>query len=89
MEADLFLFMYVIQDCFICRPSDSTVSEDAGIESGTVATLALAVKRSNRDELDLIYTRLYLIHTQVDLIHSRLDLIHNRLDLKHNRDLAK
>jgi hypothetical protein len=24
--------MYVIQHCFICRPSDSTVSEDAGIE---------------------------------------------------------
>jgi len=31
-------FMYFIQHCFICRPSDSTVSEDAGIEPGTVAT---------------------------------------------------
>ncbi len=31
-----------IQHCFICRPSDSTVSNDAGIESRTVATLALA-----------------------------------------------
>jgi hypothetical protein len=30
--------MYVIQHCFICRPSDSTVSEDAGIEPRTVAT---------------------------------------------------
>ncbi len=27
-----FLFMYDIQHCFICRPSDSAVSEDAGIE---------------------------------------------------------
>ncbi len=27
-----FLFMYDIQHCFICRPSDSTVSEDAWIE---------------------------------------------------------
>jgi hypothetical protein len=31
-----FLFMYDIQHCFICRPSDSTVSEDAGIEPRTV-----------------------------------------------------
>jgi hypothetical protein len=27
-----FLFMYDIQHCFICRPLDSTVLEDAGIE---------------------------------------------------------
>jgi hypothetical protein len=26
-------FMYDIQHCFICRPSDSTVSKDAGIEA--------------------------------------------------------
>jgi hypothetical protein len=37
---DFFLFMYDIQHCFICRPSDSTVSEDAGIEPRTVATTA-------------------------------------------------
>ncbi len=34
-------FMYFIQDCFISRPSDSTVSEDAGIEPRTVATSAI------------------------------------------------
>jgi hypothetical protein len=28
--------MYFIQHCFICRPSDSTVSEDAGIKLGTL-----------------------------------------------------
>jgi hypothetical protein len=39
--------MYDIQHCFICRPSDSTVSEDAGIEPMTVATTALVVGRSN------------------------------------------
>jgi hypothetical protein len=33
--------------CFICRPSDSNVSEDAGIEPWTVETSALAVRRSN------------------------------------------
>jgi hypothetical protein len=31
-----FFFMYFIQHCFICRPSDCTVSEDAGIEPRTV-----------------------------------------------------
>jgi hypothetical protein len=39
--------MYCFQHCFICRCSDSTVSEDAGIWFRTVATLALAVGRSN------------------------------------------
>ncbi len=34
----IYLFMFVIQHCFICRPSDSTVSEDAGIEPRTVVT---------------------------------------------------
>jgi hypothetical protein len=38
---------YNIQHCFICRPSDSTVPTDAGIEPWTVATCALAVRRSN------------------------------------------
>ncbi len=39
--------MYDIQHCFICRPSDSTVSKDTGIEPRTIATTALAVRRSN------------------------------------------
>jgi hypothetical protein len=34
---------YFIHHCFICRPSDSIVSEDAGIEPRTVAALILAV----------------------------------------------
>ncbi len=42
-----FLSLYGIQHCFICRPSDSTVSEDARIEPRAVATLAWAVRRSN------------------------------------------
>jgi hypothetical protein len=41
-------FMYFIQHYFICRPSDSTVSEDAGIEPRTVAASALAVRHSNQ-----------------------------------------
>ncbi len=43
----LCFFPYYIQHCFICRPSDSTVPTDAGIEPRTVATGALAVRRSN------------------------------------------
>jgi hypothetical protein len=39
--------LYNIQHCFICSPSDSTVPTDAGIEPRTVATCALAVRRSN------------------------------------------
>ncbi len=44
----LYIFSsYYIQHCFICRSSDSTVPTDAGIEPRTVATGALAVRRSN------------------------------------------
>jgi hypothetical protein len=39
--------MYVIKHCFICFPSDFTVSEDARIEPKTVVALELAVRRSN------------------------------------------
>jgi hypothetical protein len=47
LKGEFFLFMYDIQHLFIGRPSDSTVSEDAGIEPRTVATVALAVRRSS------------------------------------------
>ncbi len=47
VKGDFSFFMYDIQHCFICRPSESTVPEDAGIEPRTVATTALAVRRSN------------------------------------------
>ncbi len=38
----IFLYFF-FQHCFICRSSDSTVLENAGIEPRTVATLALVV----------------------------------------------
>jgi hypothetical protein len=37
-----WIFLNYIQHCFICRPPDSSVSEDAGIEPRTVAALQLA-----------------------------------------------
>jgi hypothetical protein len=43
----IFLVMYVIQLCSICCPSDSFVSEDAGIKLRTVATLQLTARCSN------------------------------------------
>jgi hypothetical protein len=41
-----FSLCTVIHHCFICRPSDSIVSEDAGIEPRTVATSALAASQT-------------------------------------------
>jgi hypothetical protein len=56
--------MHVIQHCFIFRSSDSTVSDDAGIEPRTVASLALTTRRSDH------FARGDPIHTWLDLIHK-------------------
>ncbi len=53
--------MHDFQYCFICRPSDSTVSEDAG---------------SNPGQLRLRHWLSDALTTWLDLIHIRLDLIH-------------
>ncbi len=53
-----FIFTYFIQHCFICRPSDSTVSVDATIEPRTFATLALTVRRSKHSATDISDTYL-------------------------------
>ncbi len=68
-------------------PSDFIVSEDAGVEPCTVATLALTAKRSNISSLPhphsarshtQKYTNVILktLKTRQDLIHTRLDLIY-------------
>jgi hypothetical protein len=46
------LSVYHIQHCFTCRPSDSTVSEDAGIEPGLL--------RLRRWQSDALTTRVLL-----------------------------
>jgi hypothetical protein len=45
----LLRFFYALYSILLHlgRPSDSIVSEDAGTKARTVATLALAIKRSN------------------------------------------
>jgi hypothetical protein len=62
----LVLFIYDIQHCFICHPSYSTVSEDAGIEPRTVATTVLAVRHSNHSArshpLDTSGTLIVYVH---------------------------
>ncbi len=53
-QGDFFYFpMYCIQHCFICRPSDSTVSEDAGIDYCDFGI---------GSQSDALTTRLDLIH---------------------------
>ncbi len=44
-----FFFVYVIQHCFICRPTVSTLLEEDGIvKPMNFATKALAARRSNK-----------------------------------------
>jgi hypothetical protein len=53
LQNSLF-YMYDIQHCFVCHPSDSTVSKDAGIEPRTVATIRHLLSDSLATRLDLI-----------------------------------
>jgi hypothetical protein len=62
--------MYCIQHCFICRPSDSTVSEDAEIEPRTVATSAFAVRRSNNSARSHPHSARYHPHSARSHPHS-------------------
>jgi hypothetical protein len=74
-------FMYYIQHSFICRPSNSTVSEDAGIELWTVATTTLAVRRCNHS------ARSHPLHPI--LLHINItNLIRIRSGLNTNPDPA-
>ncbi len=64
--------MCYIPNCFIYRPSDSTVSEDAGIEPRTFATLAFAVRCSNNLARSHPQTAGSNPTTWLDLIHRYL-----------------
>jgi hypothetical protein len=59
MAPNVFFSGYFLQQCFICRPTDFTVPEDAGVEprTDTVATLALAIRRSNQMAIDVIHQK--------------------------------
>jgi hypothetical protein len=72
-----------IQHCFIRRPSESSVSEDAGIPGQLRLRHWLSDALVTR--LHLIQIRLHLIHTRPLLINTRLHLIHTRRHLIHTR----
>jgi hypothetical protein len=63
----LDFFAYVIQHCFNCRPSDSTVLEDAGIEPRTVSTLpdALATRLAHIAKYKYKYKYTHKLQTVV------------------------
>jgi hypothetical protein len=65
--------MYSIQHCFSCRLSgDSLVPEDAGPEPGTVAPIALAVRRSDHlATVDLIH--IFMINC-LNVVHDQTNL---------------
>jgi hypothetical protein len=71
--------LFFDQHCLICLPLDSNVSADAGIEPRTVATLALAVRRFNLSDIDLIHlARPYpgILYLQTVHIPQRLLKVH-------------
>ncbi len=66
-----FIFTYFIQQCFICRHSDSTVSD--GIEPRTVLALALAIQPLGQISYPLVRSHPHQARSHP---HYRLDLIH-------------
>jgi hypothetical protein len=52
----LWRFFHLFESTALSSPSDSTVSVDAGVTSRTVATLALAVRRSNHSAISQLYS---------------------------------
>ncbi len=71
-----FLFMFVIQHCFICRPSDSNVSEDAGIEPRTVVRLWHWQPDALTTRIDLTVERLYCKRPILCLASSKILTLH-------------
>ncbi len=68
---DFFNFLsYYIQHCFICRPSDSTVPTDAGIEPRTVASGVVVVRRSNHQDRSHPLINAVVCRLAVDDLHE-------------------
>ncbi len=76
-----FFSMYCIQQhCFICRHSDSTVSEDAGTEPRTVATSA-GSNHSARSH-PLFQCQLYYVRkiARSSFVHRRISQVTEKLN---------
>jgi hypothetical protein len=65
----IFFTTYYIQHCSLWRPSDSIVSEDAGMELMTFAMFALEVRRSNT-RLDIVNS-IFFIHGHTIFLRLR------------------
>ncbi len=59
--------MYLIHPCFICRPSDSSVSEDAGIEP---RTLSLTVRHSSHSARSHIMLLIIYVCRQLQAVEE-------------------
>jgi hypothetical protein len=70
-----FFLMYVIQHCFICRPSDFSVSEDAGTVEYWLRWIRVRIKFW-RNRIFFIFFILYFINTVTITIyvHSSCNL---------------
>ncbi len=81
LQGDFYWIFYVcryfIQHCFICRPSDSTLSENAGIEPRTVATSAFTVRRSSYSATSK-FSSFITTHQGIRLLEP-LCLLHSQL----------
>jgi hypothetical protein len=62
-------FSYYIQHCFICRPSDSTVPKDAGIEPRTVQISHTPSEAEFSDDIQTKVLTVFLLAIQSHL-HS-------------------
>ncbi len=70
------LFIYFVQHCFICRPFEFTVSEDAGVEPGML--------RLGHCQSDALTTRLDLIHSARSHPHSARSHQHSARSHPHS-----
>jgi hypothetical protein len=78
--------MNVIQLCFICRPSDSKVSEDAGIEPRTVATFAWTARRSKHSARSHLFLSLFNVLLTSCLINGKqTPILHENLSSNYQR----
>jgi hypothetical protein len=82
-----FFFMYVIQHFFICRPSDSTGSDEAGIELTTDATLALTARRVNHSARSLSF--FFFMSVKFDFFIDQLPSYCRCKRLFHTEDVKK
>jgi hypothetical protein len=74
-QGDFLFYFYILY--FICRPSDFTVSEDAGIEHRAVATSALAVRRSNHYIFFWEASSVFALGFQNFLLDFLLEIVNN------------